>query len=585
MFLVATADERTWKKNEKILFLGEWCKLYSRKEEWDKLDYKVLPYHWDDRKKLYKDYLYLSDLYEKILIELSQNLNDIHSVEHSIRYWRIILGGWLFDFIQVLFDRYECIKTAIEYEQVKNTLIVKKDEEKYLPYDYWEFGRWASEDDSYNCYLFSRIIENLDCFHIKYIELNDKKANDSSEISGGGIKQLLRRDLKQFRKYIKNYFNGKYVFGLRIHNDDLFQLLQQLDNSSCIIKEANTGQKKEINQALREKICLNLTDKSFLSFLRHMIPYQIPSIYIEGYADLKKISLRNYPSNPRLIFNDIEFYANETFKFWAANSIDKAQSKFYGIQHGGLYGCCLWSSSEDFQRKIYDQFYTWGWEDNDRNISKKLPLIHLNEAKRKIKSDNKGNLLLVSNCFPRYSYSLESMPISSTGNFSYFKDCFKFVRFCKAENRALLLVRMYLHDYLWCQKERWGKEFPDLEFCNTEKSIINQLNSSRLHIGTYNGTSFLETFVADYPTILFWNPDMWELRPSAKPYFKKLFDVGILHYSPEKAAQKVNEISEDPRSWWMQTEIQEAKDLFCHQFARTSESWLQEWVTEFKGFV
>ena len=47
---------------------------------------EVLPYHWDDRKKLYKDYLNLRDLFEQVLIELSQILNSLHGVDHSVRY-------------------------------------------------------------------------------------------------------------------------------------------------------------------------------------------------------------------------------------------------------------------------------------------------------------------------------------------------------------------------------------------------------------------------------------------------------------------------------------------------------------------
>ena len=49
--LVSTALEETWRDDEPVLFLGEWCRRYSRKERWSKMDAEVLPYHWDDRKK------------------------------------------------------------------------------------------------------------------------------------------------------------------------------------------------------------------------------------------------------------------------------------------------------------------------------------------------------------------------------------------------------------------------------------------------------------------------------------------------------------------------------------------------------
>ena len=114
--LITTADERTWPKGEgeSVLFLGEWCKRYSRKKKWEKLNSIVAPYHWDDRKMLSKDYQYLLKLHEDLLIDLSCKLNQIHSVEHSLRYWRILIGPWLGYFVQMLFDRWSMLNQSIE---------------------------------------------------------------------------------------------------------------------------------------------------------------------------------------------------------------------------------------------------------------------------------------------------------------------------------------------------------------------------------------------------------------------------------------------------------------------------------------
>ena len=83
MFLITTADQRFWKTDEPILFLGEWCKLFSQRPVWENLSYEVIPYHWDDRKKLYRDYLSLKGLQEELLRELAEKLNEIHGVDYS----------------------------------------------------------------------------------------------------------------------------------------------------------------------------------------------------------------------------------------------------------------------------------------------------------------------------------------------------------------------------------------------------------------------------------------------------------------------------------------------------------------------
>jgi hypothetical protein len=53
--LITTALEETWGSGDAVYFLGEWCKLYSKKDFWSKLDSKTQSHHWNDRSKLKKE--------------------------------------------------------------------------------------------------------------------------------------------------------------------------------------------------------------------------------------------------------------------------------------------------------------------------------------------------------------------------------------------------------------------------------------------------------------------------------------------------------------------------------------------------
>ena len=97
--LITTADERTWLKDKPALFLGEWCRLFNRKKIWQYMDAVVAPYHWDNRNKIVKDYDFIQKVYEEQLKELRLRLNQIHGVDHSLRYWRILIGPWLNGFM------------------------------------------------------------------------------------------------------------------------------------------------------------------------------------------------------------------------------------------------------------------------------------------------------------------------------------------------------------------------------------------------------------------------------------------------------------------------------------------------------
>ena len=124
--------------------------------------------------------------------------------------------------------------------------------------------------------------------------------------------------------------------------------------------------------------------------------------------------------------------------------------------------------------------------------------------------------------------------------------------------------------------QRWLDKFHKIDMNSNGLSFYDQLKECKLAIVTMNETTILECFVGNIPTIAFWNTNFWKLRSSAQPYFDKLHEVGILHYTPQSAAELVNEIYEDPMKWWMQPEIQEAKDTFCYHFARTSDDALDQ---------
>ena len=156
--LVTTAREETWPKDgTPILFLGEWCKLYDRKHLWKDLDYEVAPYHWDDRKKLYDDYKNLLIIYESALGAVAGKLNQIHEVNHSLRYWRILLGPWLGYFIQMLFDRWYMLTEAFGFHEISGCNVLEYEAFNSVPTDMADFIRRFS-DDEWNEAIYSELL-------------------------------------------------------------------------------------------------------------------------------------------------------------------------------------------------------------------------------------------------------------------------------------------------------------------------------------------------------------------------------------------------------------------------------------------
>ena len=103
------------------------------------------------------------------------------------------------------------------------------------------------------------------------------------------------------------------------------------------------------------------------------------------------------------------------------------------------------------------------------------------------------------------------------------------------------------------------------------------LEESNLCICTNNATTFLETLASNYPTIIFWDNALFEIREDAVNKMKLLEDAGILFYCPIKAANKVNDISKNIDKWWKEPALQKAVKVFTNTYALTSNSWIFEW--------
>jgi putative transferase (TIGR04331 family) len=578
VFLVTTADRRNWKEDEKILFLGEWCKIYDQRHVWSKLDYQVLPYHWDDRARLHQDYLHLRNVYERYLGQLAERLNEIHRVDHSVRYWRIIVGPWLFFFIQSLYDRYLSICNAAQSRLVTNTWIATPPPGSWTPKEFSQFVRWFIGDE-YNHYIYSYLIEALGEIPFEVQEQRPTfPSEDSNRTNGSALKRGLRRFLESYGRRIPSRWH-KVVFvdsGLSLR--DLlklqFSLGQWPDPSIAQVIPKDIP----VNETLRKSVALGPGESRFELVLDGLVPEQIPRVYLEGYAEMQQAAAAAFPKQASLIFTPLAHAGFEAFKFWAADQVERG-AKLALANHGGNYGSGLWMTYEEHEIEISDRYYTWGWGiDGD---SKTVPLSarKFASSQEKLKPRPDGTILWVAMSLPRYSYWMYSLPVGPQ-MLNYLDDQQRFARSVSPAVHDLLKLRLYMHDYGWNELSRWNDIDPTLTCYQGPTPMEEQLNESRLMIATYNATTQLETFVSNFPTVMFWNPRHWELRPAAQPYFDELRDAGILHDTPESAAALVNEIYQDPQSWWLAPKVQRARDRYCERFIRTNKDWLHEWKAE-----
>lgn len=573
-FLVTTAIQSTWKNSEKILFLGEWCKLHKNKHDWEKLDYVTQDYHWNNREILYKDYQYLQSLYKKVISACANSLNQFHEVNYSERYWKIFIGPWLFHFTEILFDRWQMIG-SIEKDKISETIILTGLDEMILPVNFSNFSELYSKD-LWNHWIYGEIIKHLGKFSIIEVPYNQNNKKIHCIQKQNGIKQFIKKILK-----IYSYFNKKnkyFFYGSSFNKLNQFQLevlLKQLPSFYDYTKNDEINISKTKNRSLFD---INFDQSNeFEVFLSKMIPSQMPQYYLEGFANLHQQGQRNYwPTDPKTIITSSAIINTDIFKFWVAEKTENG-SKLIIVQHGGHYGTGKWSSGEDHEIDISDIFASWGWSGKGVYPLSAAKLI---ASKNVSQSNNKSKILIALGLTQRYSYWLYSIPVA-TQWLGYFEDQIRFLEILPNHIKEKINVRLSPADYGWCHKERLLEKLPLLQFDDPKVPFLSSLANSKIFIGTYNATTFLETFSANIPTIVFWNPSHSEIRESSIPYFNIIHDAGIMHYSAESAANHLIKIWSDIDEWWQDKETQNARVKFLNQYAKTSSDWKNEW----KNFI
>ncbi len=571
-FLVTTALEETWPAGDvPVLFLGEWCRLYERKLSWKERDTVVAPYHWDDRQKLYRDYMYLQELYEELLSELAAQLNAVHRVDHSLRYWRILVGPWLGYFIQMLFDRWSMLRHVLLDNEIVGVRVLQHPEGEQVPNDMGAFMPMFISD-AWNESICGQILDWLGV----PVEKVAKK-NLAFPGGGNGMGQVsAERRIKHRLAWLASHLSG-----MLCRDDEFFFISSYLGIEQDFRLQAKLGQLPKLWRPLAVPECPFEPDvrrcqlgpaannDEFASLARTLIPRQIPKAYLEGYRALVSL-MENlpWPKKPQAIFTSNSFSGDDVFKAWAAQKVESGTPLVIG-QHGGNYGMALWSFTEDHQIAIADHFLTWGW--NEPASSNVTPVGNLKGFAKSIVSDSAGVALLVEMALPRQSYHMYSVPVAAGQWLSYFDDQCRFVEVLPADLRAKLLVRLHPSDFGHRQRQRWQAHFPDIQLDNGLRPMDRLLPKTRVYISTYNATTYLESLSLNFPTIMFWNPKHWDLRDSALPYFEKLKSVGIFHETPEGAARQMAAVWHDVPSWWHSDVVQAVRREFCERYAHIPE--------------
>ena len=160
----------------------------------------------------------------------------------------------------------------------------------------------------------------------------------------------------------------------------------------------------------------------------------------------------------------------------------------------------------------------------------------------------------------------------------YMEEQFRFVEKIPEHIHQNLIVRLHTpYEELRCfEEQRWNDRSPDTKIEGGVLNIRKLISQNRLIVHSYDSTGILQTLALNIPTICFWRNSLSHLLPSAKPFYELLHNANILFYTPEAAAEFIGLHWDCISEWWQSDKVQDARQIFCDKYARTSDHPVQE---------
>jgi putative transferase (TIGR04331 family) len=576
-FLATTALEEFWDSSGQVLFLGEWCKLYSRRDVWQGLDHFDLPPVWKGIQARVEAYEYCGGICERTLEELTGALNHVHRISKSRDYYHQILGVWLTEFIHQAYDKYLSLSSAFTLHPECFTFVLDP-EQYYIPPD--DVGAMSHAwDDRYALQLYSEILGvwGRD-FPVRRLSIPIRQP--SVWHLHRGVRRSAYRALARLMRSCAGAFRQDSVTVtlpyFEPHALRSWLALVAAGGSRFVADDFKYEVKvpQQVDKDLRRSLVLPAGRDTFESIVRKIVLTNIPVLYLEGYAEFVR-QVDTLPRRQSRVFHTlIGWYTNPVFRFYVAGRRDDVTLCLQ--QHGGGYGIDAFHMPEDYERSIADVFYTWGWSGHKARY---LPHPKL-RARGPIRASG-ARVLLTMTAKPRYVNRLMCQLMGSDFLHKYLDLT---VAFCRRIDPGIpLAVRLHqTSEYQWCVEQRLRDS--QLEFSvDGNADFSRSLEDSRICVFDHLATTYLESLAANKPTLIFIDPGVYAFRKDAAPYFERLQEARILHYSPDSAARHLNAVYGDMDGWWSSREVQSVREDLVNRYALPSRDWVDGWIREFES--
>ena len=561
--LILTNLSKNKKINKNFIALGHWINE-------EKISY--LSYHWENKKKLNKDYEYLKNLSEEFINFFSKKLNYIHKEKKSLKYWRIILSPWLNVYISSMYDRWEVINSL---DRNKNKFYCDYffSENIFKNLGINDYIEKVTTNELWNHSNFIRIINYKKIKNIKF-KIKNKVLNLDSEYKKQ--KKFFFKDyLDNIFSYISLFFNSIIIENFYISKKDYLYLCAKTGFFPGLFKNffiSKTYYKNKTDFVLRDQLFKNYSNnKSFKNFIFECLRFDFPVTYLENYKSLKsEINSKGFQHKElKKIFSMTSFISNEIFKIWLANKVENG-SKFIIVSHGG----CLTPKLNGFFNyfpKIADKIITRKKSLNNKEIQ--MPLLKNTMSLNEVKN-NKD--IYIFDCEPaNYPCKIQSWPFINQYQ-QILKNTDNLIKFFSKKDQKNIFYRSMNNGKNLSKKIK--KKNPSINLSDLNKVKFKDIKKNiKLAICMYPETVIVDLITNGIPTIIYIPKKLYSFDNESKKMIKFLKLNKIYFDNFKKLKSHLNKIKNSPIEWWMSESNQLAIKKFTENFFKVDENYILKW--------
>ncbi|MDB4706133.1 LIC12162 family protein [Verrucomicrobia bacterium] len=548
--------------------LGPWC--FAEKEDvfpgWEQLEFPLTPFGSID--ELSKAASGTEAWFDAHVMELVCALDLPGTEEYGEIFWRSLHAFWVIPIIQVLYDRQQRLKAAVDYfgeEELDVELLVGEGPNVRTCIELQKL----TMDNKFNHWIFSYFIKVLG---VGKWRLKERKISHSDWAVSQEIKKpsvtFIRSSLERFIRLINIHLPCRSVKGMRLWTQTLWSLRFILRASK--IKElfpthnvSSGNDHPQVNW-----------DVDIIGLLVILFPARYRS-----HVQLGTAMSFLLPKTP--ILTSSVLYDEDS-------QCDVARKLNLGVpvlmsQHGGNYGNAALFSTISKTEYIANAYITWGWSKHSCYSGNflALPSPYL-QRYRDVYKPNNGRICLVLTRDHLHFYRFDAMP-DPVNQVERRSETFSFLNSLASSVLSNTCLRPYPRNSEGeLDNERAVRRlFPDMNIVTG--NFMNHMLHFRLVVIDHPGTTLNVAMAANMPVLGYWKDRDWAMCEFSEPLFNRMRAVKILFEDAAEAGKHVNEIAEDLLSWWTSIEVQSVRLEWIKYYASASKDWTTKWSSALFG--